>query len=145
LYDPYRQESFEKPWWSPGDLQIWMLGPAKYIATSEERQIHDASLIMRINNSRKVLFPGDASETSLQYVAENTNHICDDILLASHHGSLEGANLDFIKVANPVYTIISTKSGVYENIPHPTALKRYQEHTTGKVSRTDVDGSNKFT
>jgi beta-lactamase superfamily II metal-dependent hydrolase len=145
LYNPYRQETFKEAWWTPGGLSIWLLGPANHIATSDTRQIHDASLVMRINNSRTILFPGDASETSLQYVAENTTNTCDDILLAAHHGSLEGANLDFIKVSNPKYTVISTESGIYENIPHPTAIERYEDHTTGKVYRTDVDGSIKFT
>jgi beta-lactamase superfamily II metal-dependent hydrolase len=43
------------------------------------------------------------------------------------------------------YTMISTASGVHDNVPHPTALKRYQDNTSEVVYRTDVDGSWKFT
>ena len=72
------------------------------------------------------------------------DHICDDILHASHHASLEGANLEFVKKCNAQYTVISTASGKYENVPHPTALKRYKDNTVHDVRRTDVDGSWKY-
>lgn len=141
LYKPYRQKDFDKPWWDTAGIKIWMLGPISNIADSETREIHDACLIFKVNNNRKCLFTGDASDKSLQFIADNTNHICDDILHASHHGSIEGANLDFIKACDPFFTVISTESGVYENVPHPTALQRYREYTKKKVYRTDVDGT----
>ena len=75
----------------------------------------------------------DASDTNLDYVADNTTNYCNDILHASHHGSINGAHLEFIKKANAQYTLISTKTGVYENSPHPTALKRYKDHTAKHV------------
>jgi beta-lactamase superfamily II metal-dependent hydrolase len=75
----------------------------------------------------------------LNWIADSTKNYCDDILHASHHGSISGADLDFIKKAKAAETIISTKSGVKENVPHATALKRYTEHTTGRVFRTDED------
>jgi beta-lactamase superfamily II metal-dependent hydrolase len=49
--------------------------------------------------------------------------------------------LEFIKNAKAKYTVISTASGVYDNIPHPVALKRYADNTASKVYRTDIDGS----
>ena len=64
---------------------------------------------------------------------------------ASHHASLEGANLDFVKKCNAQYTLISTASGKYENVPHPTALKRYKDNTVHDVRRLDVDGSWQWT
>jgi len=91
------------------------------------------------------LFAGDASDTNLQGIADNTKNYCNDILHASHHGSLNGANLDFIKKCNAEYTLISTQSGVYDNIPHPTALWRYRKYTVHDVRRTDVDGSWEWT
>ena len=95
-------------------------------------------------NKRKCLFTGDATDKSLNYIAKKTNNICNDILHASHHGSINGADLDFIKSCNMDYTVISTKSGVHENIPHGTALKRYREHTKKEMYRTDKDGSLKW-
>lgn len=138
LYSPFRQESFDKPYWIVAGLKFYMIGPIKSIAKSETRELHDACLVITIElKDRKTVFPGDSSDTSLNYIANNTKGICGDILHASHHGSINGADLDFIKKASPKYTVISTASGVHENIPHPTAIKRYKDNTTEEVYRTD--------
>ena len=142
LYDPYRQDSFDKPWWSPDGLKFWMLGPVRSIAAGDTRELHDACLVMRSDlGSRKCLFTGDASDTSLENIGSNTTHMCDDILHASHHGSLNGAESSFVKKCSAVYTVVSTKSGVYENVPHPTAMKRYKDNTSNTVYRTDTDST----
>ena len=146
IYTPYRQDDFDKPWWSLGEVKFWMLGPERSIAQKDTRELHDACLVIHAKiGERRCLFTGDASDISLEYVANNTTNICNDILHASHHGSLEGAFLPFIKKCKMDYTVISTKSGVYQNIPHPTALRNYREHTKKIVYRTDVEGSLKWT
>lgn len=135
---PYRQDSFDECWWSTNGLKFWIIGPHKSVATSDTREIHDASLVIKADmGARHTCFAGDASDTCLEKIADNTTNYCNDILHASHHGSLNGAYLDFIKKANAEYTVISTKSGVYENVPHPTALRRYSDNTAKKVYRTD--------
>jgi len=145
LYAPYKQDSWDKPYWSVDGLKFWMLGPEKSTATSQTRELHDACLVFRADmGKRKCTFTGDASDANLSGVA-TINHICDDILHASHHASLDGANLEFIKKCGAQYTLISTASGRYENVPHPTALKRYEDNTAHDVKRTDVDGSWKWT
>jgi len=141
LRAPFGQNTFEKAWWTNGDVKFWMLGPAEAVATSSTRELHDACLVFRADlGSRICLFTGDASDTNLQDVARVGN-ICGDILHASHHGSINGADLDFIKSAKADYTVISTESGVYQNVPHPTALRRYKDHTAKAVRRTDQDGT----
>ncbi len=144
VYTPYQQDGWGKPWWEIHGLKFWMLGPNKRIARSDTREIHDACLVFRADlGSRKCTFTGDASDTNLENVAA-INHICDDILHASHHASINGAELNFIKKCNANYTVISTKSGVHENVPHPTALKRYRDQTKRQVYRTDKDGNIKW-
>lgn len=144
-YAPYKQDSFEKPYWVVGGLKFWMLGPKKSTATSETRKLHDACLVFRADlGELQCTFTGDASDTNLADVA-TIDHICDDVLHASHHASLEGANLEFVKKCNARWTVISTASGKYENVPHPTALKRYKDNSSVGVWRTDVDGSCKWT
>lgn len=145
LYTPYRQNAWEKPYWQTAGLKFWMLGPQENTATSDTRALHDACLVFRADlGDRKCTFTGDASDANLADVAQ-INHICGDILHASHHASLEGANLDFVKKCNAQYTLISTASGRYNNVPHPTALKRYRDNTVHDVRRTDVDGTWKWT
>jgi len=142
---PYRQASWEKPWWSADGLKFWIIGPHETVATSDTREINDASLVIKVDlGDRHCCFAGDASDTCLEMITNNTTNYCNDILHASHHGSLNGAHLDFIKNAKAEYTVISTKSGVYDNVPHATALSRYNNHTAQKVYRTD-NGSIKWT
>lgn len=142
IYIPYRQDDFNSPWWDIDGLTFYMLGPDISISDSDTRELHDASLVFHVKmGNRRCLFTGDASDTSLEWIADNTKDICNDILHASHHGSINGANLNFIKKANAEYTIISTKSGVHSSVPHSTALQRYKKYTSNKVYRTDIDGS----
>lgn len=142
---PYRQASWDKPFWNANEVKFWILGPKRSTATSDTRELHDGCLVIKAHlGNRKCLFAGDASDTNLQDVA-TINHICDDILHASHHGSLNGANLGFIKKCVADYTVVSTASGVYESVPHPTAMKRYDNHTSKKVYRTDKSGDLKWT
>ena len=139
---PYRQSNWESPYWDTDGVQFWIIGPDWNIANSDTRELHDASLVIKADlGERHVCFAGDASNTNLEYIANNIGDYCCDILHASHHGSLEGAQLDFIKNAKAKYTLISTESSVYENVPHPTALQRYRNYTEFSVLRTDVNGS----
>ena len=142
LHAPYRQSSFDKPWWGTDGMSFEIIGPAESIATSDTRELHDACLVIKaLMGNKKCLFTGDASDANLKWIADNTENYCDDILHASHHGSINGANIDFIKKCNASYTVISTKSGVHENIPHPTAMQRYRNYTKRAVRRTDIDGT----
>ena len=145
LITPYRQTDWNKPWADVDGIQFWMIGPEPNIAKSETRQLHDACLVIRaVLGKRACLFAGDASDANLEYIANNTQNYCNDILHASHHGSIEGACLEFVKKCNAQYTLVSTASGKYENVPHPTAMKRYKDNTVHDVRRTDVDGSWKW-
>ena len=141
LYIPYQQDNFDKPWWSPSGIDFWILGPADHIANNDSRELHDACLVIHAKmGGRKCLFTGDASDVNLEYVADNTSNICNDILHASHHGSINGASLSFIKKCDAGYTVISTEQGVKENIPHAKALDRYKKNTREQVYRTDLNG-----
>jgi len=142
IYKPYRQDAFDKPWWDTDGVKFEIIGPHVTVADADTREIHDASLVIKaILGERNCLFAGDASGTSLECIATTANNYCNDILHASHHGSLNGSYLEFIKKCNARYTLISTKTGVYPNAPHVTALKRYKDHTKNDVRRTDIDGT----
>lgn len=146
VYKPFRQNAFDKPWWTTDNLKFWMIGPNESIAKNDTRELHDACLVFKVDmGNRSCCFTGDSSDTSLNWVANNTNNYCNDILHASHHGSLNGADLEFIKKANAKYTVISTDSGVYESVPHSTALQRYRDNTQNSVYRTDTYGSVQWT
>lgn len=142
MYTPNRQESFDKPFWNIDGIRFWMLGPQAEIASSETRELHGACLVFRADCAQRTCtFTGDTSDRNLNWIGQNTANICNDILHASHHGSMNGADLDFIKACNAKFTVVSTESGIHENVPDPAALKRYKGNTAQKVYRTDVDGA----
>lgn len=141
-WTPHRQENFNERFWNAGDVSFEILAPFSALTNSPTRELHDGCLVVGVYaNQRRFLITGDASDSSLNMIARNTNNYCNDLLRASHHGSLNGADEDFIKGANAAYTVISTKNGVFPSVPHPTALQRYQRHTREKVFRTDQGGT----
>ena len=148
LYTPYRQSDFDKPYWKTDGVSFYIIGPAKHIAVAATRKLHDACLVIHaVMGNRNCLFTGDASNANLRWIARDPENYCDetDILHASHHGSIRGADPVFIKKCNADYTIVSTESGVHKNIPHPTAMRLYRNNTRKKVYRTDQDGSRECT
>ncbi len=146
MYFPFRQDDFSKPYWQPNGISFHIVGPAKHIAQSQTRELHDACLVIQATlGKRYCTFTGDASDANLENIASTTKDYCNDILHASHHGSINGAEESFIKKANASYTVISTEEGVYDNVPHPDALALYRKHTSKIVYRTDDDGSLKWT
>ena len=59
---PYRQADLSKPWKSLHGVDFWIIGPDEDIATAEDRELHDACLVIRVGmNDRICLFTGDAS------------------------------------------------------------------------------------
>jgi len=89
LYAPYRQSDFKEPFWSPNGVKFEIIGPHSGVAESDTREIHDASLVIKaILGDRNCLFTGDASDSNLEYIANNTTNFCNDILHASCRESL---------------------------------------------------------
>ena len=142
FHTPYRQDDWSQPWWKPNELAIWIAGPARAVATSDTRELHDACLVLSVRaGHRTFCFTGDASDANLSEIARTTTNYCNDVLHASHHGSINGADLDFIKNSRAQYTVISTESGVHDSVPHPTAMQRYSDYTSRHVYRTDTSGT----
>lgn len=118
-----------------------VLGPRQDVNSSATRECHDACLVTWVGaQANRFVICGDASDTELELVRADWNLSSATILRASHHGSMNGANLDFIKAVSPIDTIVSTESGVIQSVPHPTALQRYRDHSI-KVVRTDLNGT----
>ncbi len=118
-----------------------VLGPRNTINSDDTRECHDGSLVIWVSTpSNKFIICGDASNSELDQVKSDWKLSGCDVLRCSHHGSDNGANLEFIKTISPRDAIISTGSGVFSNLPSNTALQRYRSNSTN-VFRTDVDGT----
>lgn len=147
-HSPFRQGSLKDPWWKPNGpngIKFWIVGPDEHIATKPTRELHDACLVILAKGSyNRCLFTGDASDQNLNYIARKTQNYCNGILHASHHGSINGADAEFVKGCNATNTVVSTKSGVYSNVPHRVVMERYRNNTREKVYRTDHSGDLKW-
>jgi competence protein ComEC len=118
-----------------------VLGPHKNVNVNETRECHDACLVIWVSTpANNFIICGDASDSQLEQIRGYWNLSDCTVLRASHHGSINGANLDFIKSTSPRDTIISTQSGIFDNIPSNTALQRYRSNSQN-VFRTDVNGT----
>lgn len=118
-----------------------VLGPRCNVNDNDTRECHDASLIIWVATpANKFLICGDASDSELDQVRVDWKLSECNVLRASHHGSENGANLEFLKAVSPRDTIISTQSGIIENLPSDSALQRYKNNSE-KVFRTDVSGT----
>jgi len=120
---------------------LTILGPRANTNDSETRECHDACLSIWVHSpANEVIICGDASDSLLDQIRNDWNLSPCTILHASHHGSENGADLEFIKAVNPRDTIISTQSGIFENVPSNSALQRYRIHSK-QVFRTDLAGT----
>jgi len=120
-----------------------ILGPRKDINDYSERECHDANLVIQIQTPLEdIVICGDASSKELGYVDSDWNLGSCSILKASHHGSINGFNMDFLKNVQPREIVISTASGLFSNLPNPTAM-RYYRSGCKKLIRTDYNGSYK--
>ena len=55
------------------------------------------------------------------------------------------AEKDGSRIAPHPIINVNERPGVHDNVPHPTAMKRYNDNTQQKVYRTDQDSSIEWT
>ena len=117
------------------------MGPRKDVNDNDTRECHDANLVIWVSTpANNFLVCGDASDSELELVKIDWKLSGCNVLRVSHHGSENGASLDFIKAVSPRDTIVSTESGIFENLPSDVALQRYRKYSTN-LFRTDTDGT----
>jgi competence protein ComEC len=88
-----------------------------------------------------MLFTGDASIKSEEYILDNYEVDKTDILKVGHHGSKTSTSKKFIDTIRPKYSLISCGKDNKFNHPNSSVLKTLK---TSKIYRTDQNGSVKF-
>lgn len=97
-------------------------------ANSTTGDYHDASYVLlytppkRDGKTWKIIFAGDSSNDSWEYILENFKGDVSniDILFAPHHGRGSGRNFDFLKTLIPSVTLLGNASSdhlAYNNYP----------------------------
>lgn len=113
--------------------------------------LNNFSLIFSLKlDDVKVLFTGDATPLILSKMLnlpdgpQDQSKIKSQILKIPHHGSKNGLTIEFLKLADPTYGVIS----VGKNNPHghPTVeILDMLEAQQIKIRRTDIEGDLVFT
>ena len=103
---------------------------------------NDDSLVIETEiNGYKLLFMGDASAKSENYLLKKHHFNNIDILKVAHHGSNTSTSPNFVKKVNPKYSLLSVGENNIYNHPSLTVLKKLKNSV---IYRTDKDGSVKF-
>ncbi len=103
---------------------------------------NEDSLVIYFNiNNIKVLLMGDAGFETEKYLLEEYNLKNMDILKVGHHGSKYSSSDEFIKMANPKYSVISV--GENNKFGHPDKLVM-EKLASSETYLTSKNGSVKF-
>ncbi len=106
------------------------LGNFNFLVISNTYQDeNDSSLVLySIIDNNKILFMGDASIKSEEYILDNYNLFDITILKVGHHGSRTSSSEDFINYINPTYSLISAGINNKFNHPHKEVVERLENN-----------------
>ena len=101
---------------------------------------NDSSLVLYSTISdKKLLFMGDASIKSEEYILNNYNLKDITILKVGHHGSRTSSSEKFIDNINPIYALISAGVNNKFNHPHGEVVERLEKNKS-IIFNTQIDG-----
>ena len=90
---------------------------------------NDSSLVLYSTiDDKKLLFMGDASIKSEEYILDNYELDDITILKVGHHGSRTSSSEEFIESVNPTYALISAGVDNKFNHPHEEVIERLEEN-----------------
>ena len=101
---------------------------------------NDSSLVLySAIYDKKLLFMGDASIKSEEYILDNYDISDITILKVGHHGSRTSSSKEFINKINPTYALISAGVDNKFNHPHHEVLKKLEDNGS-IIFNTQIDG-----
>ena len=101
---------------------------------------NDSSLVLYSTiDDKKLLFMGDASIKSEEYILDNYNLDDITILKVGHHGSRTSSSEEFIRTINPTYALISAGVNNKFNHPHVEVVERLEENGS-IIFNTGING-----
>lgn len=101
---------------------------------------NDSSLVLYSTiDNKKLLFMGDASIKSEEYILDNYELDDITILKVGHHGSRTSSSEEFIDVINPTYALISAGVDNKFNHPHKEVVESLEENGS-IIFNTGVNG-----
>lgn len=124
--------------------QSYALGSAKFTIIAPNRDYEDTNNssigIMLQHGENSFIFTGDAEEVAEGDILNSGQHIQADVYQVGHHGSKSSSSIDFLRVVNPKYAVISCGENNKYGHPHAATLNNLRAMDV-KVFRTDEQGS----
>lgn len=108
---------------------------------------NDYSSIIRLSYATlNFLFMADAGEIGeneiLDLYRDDIGKVQSTFLKVGHHGSASSSSMAFLQAVQADYYIMSTRLGVYSNLPSSEVINKIKNIKPGaKILRTDVDGN----
>lgn len=112
---------------------------------SSFKDTNEASIIGQIvYGSSTVMLTGDApSKIEIYLVSQDGVALKSDILKAGHHGSRTSSSQEFVKMVQPLFSVISAgKDNRYKH-PHQEVIDMFLSHNID-ILRTDKEGTIRF-
>ena len=101
---------------------------------------NDSSLVLYSTiYDKRLLFMGDASIKSEEYILDNYDISDIAILKVGHHGSRTSSSEEFIDKVNPTYALISAGVDNKFNHPHKEVIERLEENGS-IIYNTQING-----
>jgi len=123
---------------SATNVGMFVLHP---IAQEIHGDINNLSLVVKIIYGEiSFLFTGDIEHPVEQRLLRYGNLLKSNVLKVPHHGSNSSSTLNFLKLVNPKYAIISVGEFNKFNHPSPKVLDRLRSLQIQTI-RTDVNGA----
>lgn len=100
-----------------------------------------SGIIKLVFGQTSFLFVGDAEIPAEKYYLQHYKDFLDsDVLKVSHHGSITGSSMEFLKAVSPKISLVS--AGIKNKFGHPSeiVLKRL-EQINSQIFRTDSSGA----
>lgn len=97
---------------------LYILAPTEELVeqANKSKDYNDCSyVILYKNNNRKIIFSGDSSDKTWDYILENySDEVSDiDVLIAPHHGRKSGGNDEYLDVLKPKLTLFGNAKSQY--------------------------------
>jgi len=122
------------------DLKLYILYPTHSYLNQTAEDLNDTSIVAKlIYKSSNFLLTGDASIEVEKELVANEVDLKSDVLKVGHHGSKTSTCVEFVRVVNPDYAVISV--GRDNKFGHPNfRVLRNLEKEGVEILRTDEMG-----
>jgi competence protein ComEC len=119
-----------------GSVTLRIIPPARLDASQNNNSVG----VVLEHGSFRAMFTGDSQHEQLTHWLRGSSIPRVDVLKAAHHGSANGATVEWIAATNPKTVVISASRTNSFGHPSPQVVRAWQL-AGASVYRTDVEGS----